>query len=95
MAWMNADAVVETLTTGRVCYFSRSRDRLWRKGETSGHTQALVELRIDCDRDTLLILVDQKGPACHTDRHNCFFEAVRGDATEIIADPQDDNAKKP
>ena len=90
MAWMSSDAVIETLTTGRVCYFSRSRQKLWRKGETSGHGQALVEMRIDCDRDTLLLLVEQTGPACHTNRPNCFFEAVRGDATEIIAKPRND-----
>lgn len=88
MAWMNEDAVIETLTSDRVCYWSRSRSKLWRKGETSGHTQTLVELRIDCDRDTLLLRVDQFGPACHTNRSNCFFEAVRGNGVEIIADPQ-------
>jgi len=93
MAWMNADAVIETLTTGRVCYFSRSRQALWRKGESSGNVQALVELRVDCDRDTLLLLVNQTGPACHTDRANCFYEAVRGDTTEIILDPQTDRTE--
>jgi phosphoribosyl-AMP cyclohydrolase len=84
MAWMNADALRETMTTGRVCYWSRSRKQLWRKGETSGHVQALVDLRIDCDGDTLLVKVDQTGVACHTGRHNCFFRAVReGSLTEI------------
>ncbi len=87
MAWMNEDAVIETLTNDRVCYWSRSRSKLWRKGETSGHIQKLIELRIDCDRDTLLLLVDQRGPACHTNRQNCFFEAVRDDEVEVIADP--------
>ena len=88
MAWMNKQAIVETLTTGQVCYFSRSRGKLWRKGESSGHTQKLVEFRIDCDRDTILLLVAQTGPACHTNRHNCFFEAVRGGKLETIADPE-------
>jgi len=85
MAWMNRDAVTETLRTGNVCYWSRSRARLWRKGESSGQTQKLVDFRIDCDGDTLLLLVDQKGVACHTGRHNCFFSAVRGDHLETIA----------
>ncbi len=86
LAWMNADAVRETLATGRVCYWSRSRNGLWRKGETSGQVQRLVELRVDCDGDTLLLLVDQAGVACHTGRRNCFFRAVRGDGLETIAD---------
>ena len=81
MAWMNAEAMRETLATSRVCYFSRSRNRLWRKGETSGQTQHLNELRVDCDGDTLLLLVHQDGVACHTGRRNCFFRAARdGDA---------------
>ncbi|MGE4219625.1 MAG: phosphoribosyl-AMP cyclohydrolase [Alphaproteobacteria bacterium] len=87
LAWMNEDALRETLATGRVCYWSRSRGALWRKGETSGHVQRLVELRFDCDGDTLLLLVDQTGPACHTDRPNCFFNAVRDGAIAVIADP--------
>ena len=77
MAWMNAEAVTETLTTGRVCYFSRSRQALWRKGETSGQAQHLKELRVDCDGDTLLLLVDQEGVACHTGRRSCFYRAAR------------------
>jgi phosphoribosyl-AMP cyclohydrolase len=86
MAWMNAEAVRETLSTGRVCYFSRSRGRLWRKGETSGQTQVLKDFRVDCDGDTLLLLVHQNGVACHTGRHNCFFRAPRdGVLTEIAA----------
>ena len=85
LAWMNRDAVTETLRTGNVCYWSRSRGRLWRKGETSGQTQRLVDFRIDCDGDTLLLLVDQKGVACHTGRRNCFFNAVRGDRVDTIA----------
>ena len=85
MAWMNRDAVAETLRTGRVCYYSRSRGALWRKGESSGQTQALVDFRFDCDNDTVLVLVDQTGVACHTGRRSCFFHAVRGDSIEIIA----------
>ncbi|NKC31315.1 phosphoribosyl-AMP cyclohydrolase [Falsiroseomonas selenitidurans] len=92
MAWMNREALVETLATGRVCYFSRSRSRLWRKGETSGQVQALVDLRLDCDGDTLLALVDQPGVACHTGRRNCFFHAVRGEAFTTIAEPLVDPA---
>ncbi len=92
-AWMNRDAVAETLTTGQVCYYSRSRGRLWRKGESSGQTQALVKFRIDCDNDTILLLVDQSGVACHTGRRNCFFNEVTADGIEVIAaveiDPED------
>jgi phosphoribosyl-AMP cyclohydrolase len=87
MAWMNAESVRETLTTGQVCYFSRSRGTLWRKGETSGQTQRLKELRVDCDGDTLLLLVDQHGVACHTGRRNCFFRAARNGALVEIAAP--------
>jgi phosphoribosyl-AMP cyclohydrolase len=90
MAWMNRDAVAETLSTGRVCYYSRSRQKLWRKGEISGQEQALKELRWDCDADTLLVLVDQKGVACHTGRHNCFFNAVRDADVTVIAEPEVD-----
>jgi len=93
MAWMNRDAISETLKTGRVCYWSRSRGKLWRKGETSKQTQALKDFRWDCDADTVLILVDQEGVACHTGRRNCFFNAVRdGELTEIAKaeiDPKD------
>jgi phosphoribosyl-AMP cyclohydrolase len=87
VAWMNRESVAETLATGRVCYFSRSRGRLWRKGESSGQEQRLVELRLDCDGDTLLVLVDQHGVACHTGRRNCFFRAVRDGALVEIAAP--------
>ena len=86
MAWMNRAAIEETLRTGRVCYWSRSRGSLWRKGETSGQVQRLIELRIDCDNDCLLLLVDQTGMACHTGRRSCFFTAVRDGARTIIAD---------
>jgi phosphoribosyl-AMP cyclohydrolase len=85
MAWMNAEAVTETLTTGRVCYFSRSRQALWRKGETSGQAQHLKELRVDCDGDTLLLLVDQEGVTCHTGRRSCFYRAARDGALIEIA----------
>lgn len=80
LAWMNRDAVTETLETGQVCYWSRSRGALWRKGETSGQTQRLVELRVDCDGDALLLRVDQHGVACHTGHRSCFYRAARGDA---------------
>jgi phosphoribosyl-AMP cyclohydrolase len=75
-AWMNREAVEKTLTTGDVTYWSRSRGTLWRKGETSGHTQKLKEFYIDCDGDTLLLKVEQKGPACHTGEKNCFFNKI-------------------
>ena len=88
LAWMNAAAVAETLATGRVCYFSRSRGRLWRKGESSGQVQRLVELRIDCDGDALLLLVDQHGVACHTGRRSCFFRAARGGGLVEIMAPE-------
>ncbi|MEM8775755.1 MAG: phosphoribosyl-AMP cyclohydrolase [Pseudomonadota bacterium] len=85
MAWMNADAIARTLETGRVTYWSRSRQQFWVKGETSGHTQELVELRVDCDRDCLLVLVRQKGAACHTNRRSCFYTAVKdGEEIEIM-----------
>ena len=87
LAWMNRDAVAETLATGRVCYWSRSRGALWRKGESSGQMQSLHELRLDCDGDTLLALVHQQGVACHTGRRNCFFQAVRDGALTEIAAP--------
>ena len=88
MAWMNADTVRETLETGRVCYWSRSRGRPWRKGETSGQVQRLIDLRLDCDGDTLLALVDQQGVACHTGRRSCFFRALRDGALTEIAKPE-------
>jgi phosphoribosyl-AMP cyclohydrolase len=87
LAWMNRDAVAETLKTGRVCYWSRSRQRLWRKGESSGHTQRLVELRVDCDGDALLLLVDQSGVACHTGTRSCFFRAARNGVLIEIQKP--------
>jgi phosphoribosyl-AMP cyclohydrolase len=90
MAWMNAAAVTRTLETGLVTYWSRSRQEFWVKGATSGNTQALVELRVDCDRDCLLIEVTQVGPACHTGRRTCFYTAVRnGEEVEIVKLPAD------
>src|SRR2546427_7376232 len=88
MAWMNRDALRASLTEGRACYWSRSRARLWRKGETSGQVQRLSELRLDCDGDALLLLVDQEGVACHTGRRSCFFRAWRNGAWAVIAAPQ-------
>jgi phosphoribosyl-AMP cyclohydrolase len=85
MAWMNAASVARTLQTGNVTYWSRSRQAFWAKGETSGHVQRLVELRIDCDRDCLLARVTQEGPACHTNRRSCFYTALRdGQEVEIL-----------
>ena len=84
LAWMNAASVALTLEEGRVVYWSRSRRAFWRKGDTSGHVQRLVEMRLDCDRDCLLLLVDQTGPACHTGRRSCFFTALRdGDERDV------------
>lgn len=86
MAWMNAGAVMRTLETGRVTYWSRSRQAFWIKGETSGHVQELVEMRVDCDRDCLLLRIRQTGPACHTNRRSCFYTALRGgEEIEIMA----------
>ncbi len=93
MAWMNADAVRETLATGRVCYWSRSRGALWRKGESSGQIQMLKEFRWDCDNDTVLLQVDQTGVACHTGRRSCFFKAVRDGEIAVIADVEVDPGK--
>ncbi len=92
LAWMNREAAAETLETGRVCYWSRSRGVLWRKGETSGQVQRLVEMRLDCDGDALLLLVDQSGVACHTGRRSCFFRALRDGALAETAAPEVDPA---
>ncbi|MZR63537.1 phosphoribosyl-AMP cyclohydrolase [Alcanivorax sp. DP30] len=93
MAWMSRDAIEETLQTGRVCYYSRSRGTLWRKGESSGQVQLLKTLRIDCDADTLLLQVDQTGPACHTGRRDCFYWKADADSVTIdktpIIDPKE------
>lgn len=92
MAWMNRASIEETLETGRVCYWSRSRNRFWRKGESSGQMQVLKEFRIDCDADTILLLVDQTGPACHTGRRSCFYNKVEGDQViidrDVLIDPK-------
>ncbi len=91
MAWMNRASIEETLQTGRVCYWSRSRNRFWRKGESSGQMQVLKEFRYDCDADTILLLVDQTGPACHTGRRSCFYNKVEGDQViidrDVLIDP--------
>lgn len=81
LAWMNSEALAQTLATGEATYWSRSRKALWRKGETSGHTQRVLEVRIDCDQDTLLLLVEQTGPACHTGRNTCFYRTAAAPGT--------------
>ncbi|KZD07671.1 phosphoribosyl-AMP cyclohydrolase [Oceanibaculum pacificum] len=93
MAWMNRAAIEETLTTGRVCYWSRSRQSFWRKGESSGQVQSLKQLIVDCDGDTLLLKVDQLGVACHTGRRTCFYRAAEdGALVEIHPVLMDPNA---
>jgi phosphoribosyl-AMP cyclohydrolase len=87
LAWMNAEALEETVRTGRVTYFSRSRNALWRKGETSGQVQQVRDVRLDCDGDAVLLLVEQVGVACHTGRRSCFFRALHGGALVEIAAP--------
>ena len=91
MAWMNRASIEETLQTGRVCYWSRSRNHFWRKGESSGQMQILKEMRFDCDADTILLFVDQTGPACHTGRRSCFYSKVAGEQVivdrDILIDP--------
>mgnify|MGYP000185736605 FL=1 len=94
VAWMNREALAETLAKGQVCYWSRSRGKLWRKGETSGQTQKLIDLRVDCDGDALLLLVDQKGVACHTGRRSCFYRSVTPEGTleeklAVVTDPSE------
>jgi phosphoribosyl-AMP cyclohydrolase len=86
MAWMNQEAVAKTLSSGHVTYWSRSRQAFWVKGETSGHRQNLIDLRVDCDRDALLLVVEQTGPACHTLRRSCFYTSVvSGQEVELMA----------
>ena len=87
MAWMNAESVAKTLDTGKVTYWSRSRQAFWVKGETSGHLQTLVDFRYDCDRDCILVMVRQEGPACHTNRRSCFYTAVREGETVELMEP--------
>ena len=79
LAWMNAEALKQTLATGRAVYWSRSRQALWRKGDTSGHEQHVVEVRIDCDQDAVLLRVKQDGAACHTGRRSCFYRVADKD----------------
>lgn len=86
-AWMNRDAVEATLASGDVTYWSRSRGELWRKGATSGHVQRLVEMRVDCDRDCLLLRIEQTGPACHTNRRSCFYTAIDADGERELMAP--------
>lgn len=88
LAWMNREAVQKTLDTGKVTYWSRSRQAYWVKGETSGHTQKLVQMRLDCDRDCLLLIVNQTGPACHTNRRSCFYTAVTDAGESELMKPQ-------
>ncbi|PRY71038.1 phosphoribosyl-AMP cyclohydrolase [Halomonas ventosae] len=87
MAWMNREALEETLRTGRVCYWSRSRGKLWRKGESSGQQQHLKGAALDCDGDTLLLQVAQTGPACHSGRRSCFYVALEGDGARVASEP--------
>lgn len=88
MAWANRAAIIETLTTGRMCYWSRSRQCYWRKGESSGHAQMLHELRLDCDGDALLAVIDQTGPACHTNRRSCFYLTLDQHTVTMNSEPQ-------
>ncbi|HXH72137.1 MAG TPA: phosphoribosyl-AMP cyclohydrolase [Mariprofundaceae bacterium] len=88
MAWMNAAAVEQTLATGYAHYYSRSRQKQWKKGESSGHVQKVVDIFLDCDGDTLLLKVEQTGPACHTNRQSCFYRQLDGDHWQIIEAPQ-------
>ncbi|MDP2242525.1 phosphoribosyl-AMP cyclohydrolase [Pseudomonas sp.] len=85
LAWINRTALEETLASGQVCYWSRSRQQLWRKGETSGHHQRLLEARLDCDGDAILLKVEQQGPACHTGRPSCFYNAIRDQRVCVIS----------
>jgi len=94
LAWMNREALAQTLQTMETHYWSRSRARLWHKGESSGHVQRVREIRLDCDRDAILLLVDQKGGiACHTGRERCFYRRLEGgrwqDVEPVVKDPED------
>ena len=90
LAWMDRTAIERTLADGDVWYYSRSRQAYWRKGESSGQVQKLIEFRWDCDGDTVLLLVEQRGVACHTGRKNCFFNAIRDGEAAVIADVEID-----
>jgi len=87
LAWMNREAFEQTLATGFAHYYSRSRKKQWKKGETSGHVQKIVDMYLDCDGDTLLLKVEQTGPACHTNRESCFYRQHHGDAWATIEEP--------
>ncbi len=87
MAWMNKASLAETLGSGQVTYWSRSRQELWRKGATSGHQQILKSLTIDCDRDCILMQVDQSGPACHTNRRSCFYTLIENGKETVLSQP--------
>lgn len=88
MAWMNSDAIQKTLETKKVTYWSRSRKALWVKGETSGHVQELVDFRIDCDRDCILVLINQTGSACHTNRRSCFYTSILDGTEQELLQPE-------
>lgn len=92
LAWMNREAFQETCRTGQATYYSRSRGKLWRKGEESGHRQKVVEIRIDCDADTILLLVEQQGAACHEGYASCFFRTCTADGLVVnqtrLVDPE-------
>ncbi|MBF0400687.1 MAG: phosphoribosyl-AMP cyclohydrolase [Magnetococcales bacterium] len=92
MAWMNRASLAQTLRSGVACYWSRSRQAFWQKGESSGHIQRIRAIRTDCDRDTLLLLVEQVGVACHTGRHNCFYLEARQGGWQEIAEVEKDPA---
>lgn len=93
LAWMNREALSETLSTGRVCYYSRSRGKLWRKGESSGQEQHLLAASLDCDADCLLLTVQQKGVACHTGRRSCFYQALTPTGLTDLTAPDIDPAR--
>ena len=88
LAWMNVEAIEQTISTGYAHYYSRSRQKQWQKGETSGHVQKIVDIFLDCDGDTLLLKVEQTGPACHTNRQSCFYRQREGEAWRIIEEPK-------
>ena len=87
LAWMDQQSILNTLSEGQVCYFSRSRQSYWRKGEESGHTQLMRKMSIDCDGDSILLLVEQQGPACHTNRQSCFYFEVSDQTVSINSEP--------
>ena len=87
LAWMDQQSILNTLSEEQVCYFSRSRQSYWRKGEESGHTQLMKKMSIDCDGDSILLLVEQQGPACHTNRQSCFYFEVSDQIVSINSDP--------